>query len=43
MDDEGPEGLPPLGARTAAALTVWAVVLAGLYLAARELGVRLVP
>lgn len=43
VDDEGPEGLPPLGARTAAALSIWAALVAGLYLAVRELGLRLLP
>jgi hypothetical protein len=43
VDDEGPEGLPPLGVRTAAALALWTALVAGLYLAVRELGLRLVP
>lgn len=43
MNDEGPQGLPPLGARTAAALSAWAVLVAAVYLAVRELGLRLLP
>lgn len=43
MDDEGPQGLPPLGARTATALGVLCAVATALYLAVRELSLRLVP
>jgi hypothetical protein len=43
VNDEGPEKLPPLRAKTAAALTVWAALVSALYLAVRELGLRLIP
>lgn len=43
VDDERPEDLPPLGARTAAVLTAWTLIVGGLYLAVRELGLRLLP
>jgi hypothetical protein len=43
VEDERPQDLPPLGAAAAALLAAWTAIVAGLYLAVRELGLRLLP
>lgn len=43
MSDLEPPELPPLGRRSAAALTLWCSVVSLLYLIVRELGLPLLP
>jgi hypothetical protein len=43
VSDPGPQELPPLGPRSAAALAGWLLLVTLVYLAVRELGTPLVP
>jgi hypothetical protein len=43
VSDPGPQDLPPLGPRSAAALSAWLLLVSLVYLAVREVGVPLVP
>jgi hypothetical protein len=43
VSDPGPQDLPPLGPRSAAALAAWLLAVTLAYLSVRELGIPLVP
>ncbi len=43
MSDAGPPDLPPVGPKSAIALSLWAASVSLLYLLFRELGLSLVP